>query len=133
MRILPNGDGLSQNLRQKGRINDRPRKISGITTALLLFDLPSTISSTPDFRRSPPWIPNFHKNCETLTDLLQKVGIRIELASWEKAVRRLNWTIHFRTVHRTPRTDQQFILYVDASQFAILGNIIPGGQGTTDG
>jgi len=98
-----------------------PAKISGSRTGLPPLQLSKKSGGTLGllgYHR--PWIPNFAKIAKPLTDLLQKGR---EFA-WSRTLResrpKTNWTSHFGTHHCTPPpdTDQQFILYVDASQFA---------------
>jgi len=64
------------------------------------------------------WIPNFTKIAKPLTDLLQKGHAFAWDQLCEDAVRRLIGLITSEPVLVPPDTNEQFILYVDASQFA---------------
>jgi len=96
-----------------------PAKIAGIK------DWPTTLKNVKEVRSTlgllgyhRPWIPNFSKIAKPLTDLLGKGQ---ELA-WdqvcEDAVRKLIGLVTLEPVIVPPDPDRQFILYVNASQFA---------------
>ena len=96
-----------------------PAKIVGIT------NWPTTLNSVKEVRSTlrllgyhRPWIPNFARIAKPLTDLLQKG----RAFAWDKlckdAIRRLIGLVISEPVLIPPDTNEQFILYVNASQFA---------------
>jgi hypothetical protein len=94
-------------------------KIAGIT------EWPTTLKSIKDVRSTlgllgyhHQWIPNFAKIAKPLTDLLQKGQTFAWDQACEQAVQCLIGLITSKPVLVPPDTNQQFILYVDASQFA---------------
>ena len=96
-----------------------PAKIVGIT------DWPTTLNSIKEVRSTLgllgyhcPWIPNFAKIAKPLTDLLQKGRAFAWDQLCEDTVRRLIGLVTSEPVLVPPDTNAQFILYVDASQFA---------------
>ena len=104
---------------QEGELMIDPAKIAGIT------NWPTTLNSVKEVQSTLgllsyhcPWIPNFAKIAKPLTDLLQKG----HAFAWDKlckdAVRRLIGLVVSEPVLVPPDTNEQFILYVDASQFA---------------
>src|SRR5712672_160342 len=104
---------------QRGELMIDPAKIAGIT------NWPTTLNSVKEVRSTlgllgyhRPWIPNFAKIAKPLTDLLQKG----RAFAWDQlckdAVRRLIGLVTSEPVLVPPDTNEQFILYVDASQFA---------------
>jgi len=104
---------------KEGELMIDPAKISGIT------DWPTTLTTIKEVRSTlgllryhRPWIPNFAKIAKPLTDLLQKGREFAWSEQCEKAVRRLIGLVTSEPVIIPPDTDQQFILYIDASQFA---------------
>jgi len=64
-----------------------------------------------------PWIPNFSKIAKPLTDLLGKGREFAWDQVCEDAVKKLIGLVTSEPVIVPPDPDQQFILYVDASQF----------------
>src|SRR5712672_2591011 len=104
---------------KEGELMIDPAKISGIT------DWPTTLTTIKEVRSTlgllgyhRPWIPNFAKIAKPLTDLLQKGREFAWSEHCEKAVRRLIGLVTSEPVIVPPDMDQQFILYMDASQFA---------------
>jgi len=104
---------------QRGELMIDPAKIAGIT------DWPTTLKSVKEVRSTLgllgyhcPWIPNFAKIAKPLTDLLQKGRAFTWDQLCEDAVRRLIGLVTSELVLVPPDTNEQFILYVDASQFA---------------
>jgi len=104
---------------KEGELMIDPAKISGI------MDWPTTLTTIKEVRSTlgllgyhRPWIPNFTKIAKPLTDLLQKGREFAWSEHCEKAVWRLIGLVTSEPVIIPPDTDQQFILYVDASQFA---------------
>jgi len=104
---------------KEGELMIDPAKISGIT------DWPTTLTTIKEVRSTLGllgyhrlWIPNFAKIVKPLTDLLQKGREFAWSEHCEKAVRRLIGLVTSEPIIVPPDTDQQFILYVDASQFA---------------
>jgi hypothetical protein len=96
-----------------------PAKIVGIT------EWPTTLKNIKDVRSTlgllgyhRQWIPNFAKIAKPLTDLLQKGQTFTWDQACEQAVQHLIGLVTSEPVLVPPDTDQQFILYVDASQFA---------------
>jgi hypothetical protein len=96
-----------------------PAKIAGIT------DWPTTLRSVKDVRSTlgllgyhRQWIPNFAKIAKPLTDLLQKGREFAWDSACEAAVKRLIGLVTSEPVIVPPDTDQQFVLFTDASQFA---------------
>jgi len=86
---------------------------------------PTTLNTVKEVRSTlgllgyhHPWIPNFAKIAKPLTDLLQKG----RAFTWDKlcedVVRTLIGLVVSEPVIVPPDTNEQFILYVDASQFA---------------
>jgi len=104
---------------QRGELMIDPAKIAGIT------NWPTTLNSVKEVRSTlgllgyhRPWIPNFAKVAKPLTDLLQKGRAFAWDQLCEDAVRRLIGLVTSEPVLVPPDTNEQFILYVDASQFA---------------
>jgi hypothetical protein len=96
-----------------------PAKIAGIkewpTTLKTVKEVRSTLGLLGYHR---PWIPNFVQIAKPLTDLLQKGKEFVWGAACEMAVRKLIGLVTSKPVLIPPEPDQQFILYVDTSQFA---------------
>ena len=104
---------------QRGELMIDPAKIAGIT------NWPTTLNSVKEVRSTlgllgyhRPWIPNFAKIAKPLTDLLQKGRAFAWDQLCEDAIRRLIGLVTSEPVLVPPDTNEQFILYVDASQFA---------------
>jgi len=104
---------------KEGELMIDPAKISRI------MDWPTTLTTIKEVQSTLgllgyhcPWIPNFAKIAKPLTDLLQKGREFAWSKHCEKAIRRLIGLVTSEPVIVPPDTDQQFILYVDASQFA---------------
>src|SRR5712672_1767139 len=104
---------------QRGELMIDPAKIAGIT------NWPTTLNSIKEVQSTlgllgyhRPWIPNFAKIAKPLTDLLQKGRAFAWDQLCEDAVRRLIGLVTSEPVLIPPDTNEQFILYVDASQFA---------------
>src|SRR5712671_6613218 len=107
MRILPNRDGLSRNSCQGRRTNDRPHKnFRNYGLAYYPDDNQRSPKHTRTSRISP------------LMDLLQKGREFAWSEQCEEAIRRLIGLVTLEPIIIPPNTDQQFILYMDASQFA---------------
>jgi len=104
---------------QRGKLMIDPAKIVGIT------NWPTTLNSVKEVRSTlrllgyhRPWIPNFARIAKPLTDLLQKGRAFIWDKLCEDAVRRLISLVISEPILIPPDTNELFILYVDASQFA---------------
>jgi hypothetical protein len=104
---------------KNGELMIDPAKISGIT------EWPRTLKNIKEVRSTlgllgyhRQWIPNFAKIAKPLTDLLQKGREFAWNTLCTQAVNRLIGMVISEPVLVPPDTDQQFILYVDASQFA---------------
>src|SRR5712672_1848800 len=104
---------------KEGELMIDPAKISGIT------DWPTTLTTIKEVRSTlgllgyhRPWIPTFAKIAKPRMELLQHGQAFAWIEHCEKAVRRLIGLVTSESVIVPPDTDQQFILYVDASQFA---------------
>jgi len=104
---------------QRGELMIDPAKIAGIT------NWPTTLNSVKEVQSTlgllgyhRPWIPNFAKIAKLLTDLLQKG----RAFAWDKLCEDVVWKliglVTSEPVIVPPDTNEQFILYVDASQFA---------------
>jgi len=65
-----------------------------------------------------PWIPNFSKIAKPLTDLLGKGREFVWDQICKDAVKKLIGLVTSEPVIVPPDPNRQFILYVDASQFA---------------
>jgi hypothetical protein len=102
-----------------GELMIDPAKIAGIK------EWPTTLKNIKEVRSTlgligchHPWIPNFTQIAKPLTDLLKK-GKEF---TWEKAqsqaINQLIGLVTSEPVIVPPNPDQQFILYIDASQFA---------------
>jgi RNase H-like domain found in reverse transcriptase/Reverse transcriptase (RNA-dependent DNA polymerase) len=102
-----------------GELMIDPAKIAGIkewpTTLKTVKEVRSTLGLLGYHR---PWIPNFARIAKPLTDLLQKGKEFAWDTACETAVRKLIGLVTSGPVLIPPDPDQQFILYVDASQFA---------------
>jgi RNase H-like domain found in reverse transcriptase/Integrase zinc binding domain len=102
-----------------GELMNDPAKITGIkewlTTLKTIKEVRSTLGLLGYHQ---PWIPNFTQITKPLTDLLQKGKEFTWDATCETAVKRLIRLVMSEPVLVLPDPDQQFILYVDASQFA---------------
>jgi len=103
---------------QQGELMIDPAKIAGIT------NWPTTLNSVKEVRSTLgllgyhcPWIPNFAKIAKPLTDLLQKGRTFAWDQLCEDAVQKLIGLVVSEPVLIPPDTNEQFILYVDASQF----------------
>jgi hypothetical protein len=104
---------------KNGELMIDPAKISGIT------EWPRTLKNIKEVRSTlgllgyhRQWIPNFAKIAKPLTDLLQKGREFAWNTLCMQAVNRLIGMVISEPVLVPLDTDQQFILYVDASQFA---------------
>ena len=104
---------------KNGELMIDPAKIAGIT------EWPTTLNTVKEVRSTlgllgyhRQWIPNFARIAKPLTDLLQKGREFAWDAACESAVRTLIGLVTSEPVIVPPDTEQQFILYVDASQFA---------------
>jgi hypothetical protein len=102
-----------------GELMIDPAKIARIkewlTTLKTIKEVRSTLRLLGYYR---PWIPNFAWIAKPLTDLLQKGKEFTWDATCEAAVRRLIGLVTSEPVLILPDPNQQFILYVDTSQFA---------------
>jgi RNase H-like domain found in reverse transcriptase/Reverse transcriptase (RNA-dependent DNA polymerase) len=102
-----------------GELMINPTKISGIkewpTTLKTVKEVQSTLRLLGYHR---PWIPNFVQIAKPLTDLLQKGKEFAWDTACEAAVWKLIGLVTSKPVLVPPDLDQQFILYIDASQFA---------------
>ena len=104
---------------QEGELMINLAKITGIT------NWPTTLNSVKEVRSTlgllsyhRPWIPNFAKITKPLTDLLQKGCVFAWDKLCEDAMRKLIGLVVSEPILVPPNTNKQFILYVDASQFA---------------
>src|SRR5712671_3920816 len=131
MRILPDRDGLSRNPRQKGRINDRPRK-DFRNNGLAYY--PHYNQRSPKHARASripsPLDSQLRKDRETPHGpIAKRAGIRVE-----RTVRgsrpKTNWTSHFGTRHRTSRHRPTIYPLRGCLTVCHWSNTIPSGQGT---
>src|SRR6267154_614221 len=104
---------------KNGELMIDPAKIAGIK------DWPTTLKNVKEVRSTlgllgyhRPWIPNFSKIAKPLTDLLGKGREFAWDQICEDAVKKLIGLVTSEPVIVPPDPDRQFILYVDASQFA---------------
>jgi len=104
---------------KNGELMIDPAKIAGIR------DWPTTLKNVKEVRSTlgllgyhRPWIPNFSKIAKPLMDLLGKGREFAWDQICEDAVKKLIGLVTSEPVIVPPDPDQQFILYVDASQFA---------------
>src|SRR5712672_3716053 len=104
---------------KNGELMIDPAKLAGIR------DWPTTLKNVKEVRSTLgllgyhcPWIPNFSKIAKPLTDLLGKGREFAWDQVCEDAVKKLIGLVTSEPVIIPPDPDRQFILYVDASQFA---------------
>jgi len=119
VRVLSDRSRLSGDTRQNGELMIDPAKIAGIR------DWPTTLKNVKEVRSTlgllgyhHPWIPNFLKNCQTSYGSIRKRQRICVDQICEDAVKKLIGLVTSEPVIVPPDPDRQFILYVDASQFA---------------
>jgi len=104
---------------KNGELMIDPAKIAGIKNwPTMLKNVKEVRSTLGLLGYHRPWIPNFSKIAKPLTDLLGKGREFAWDQVCEDAVKKLIGLVTSEPVIVPPDPDRQFILYVDASQFA---------------
>src|SRR5712671_7151747 len=131
MRILPNGDGLSRNSRQRRRTDDRPRKnLRNHGLAYYPNNHQRSLKHARTSRVSPPLDPQLRKDRETPYGLITEgKGIRME-RTMRKSRPKTNWASHLGARHHTPQ--HRPTIHPLRRRLAIRhwSDTVPGGQGT---